>query len=67
MGRNIPRLWPKGTWQRPVRDCDGGDGAAPPNAVMPRESGASSTPWLLGSIIDFSGILDRPVKPDDDN
>ncbi len=27
---------------------------------MPRESGASSTPRLLGSIINVSGILDHP-------
>jgi len=26
----------------------------------------SSTPRPLGSIVDFSGILDRPVKPSDD-
>src|SRR4030095_11486633 len=31
-----------------------------PTAVMPREGGASSTPRLLGSITDVSGILDRP-------
>jgi hypothetical protein len=29
---------------------------------MPRESGASSTPWLLGSITDVSGILDHPLS-----
>jgi hypothetical protein len=29
-------------------------------------SGASSTPRLLGSIAEVSGILDRPVKPGDD-
>src|SRR2546428_10472670 len=27
---------------------------------MPREGGASSTPRLLGSIVDVSGILDHP-------
>ena len=37
-----------------------------PSAVMPREGGASSTPRLLGSIAEVSGILDRPVKPGDD-
>jgi hypothetical protein len=30
--------------------------------VMPRAGGASSTPRLLGSIIDVSGILDRPLS-----
>ena len=35
-------------------------------AVLPRESGASSTPRLLGSIAAVSGILDRPVKPGED-
>src|SRR4030088_2952793 len=35
---------------------------APPTLVMPRACGASSTPWLLGSIIAASGILDRPPQ-----
>jgi hypothetical protein len=30
--------------------------------VILRESGVSSTPWLLASIIGFSGILDRPLS-----
>jgi hypothetical protein len=33
----------------------------PPTAVIPRASGVSSTPRLVGSITDASGILDRPV------
>src|SRR4051812_49396645 len=33
---------------------------------MPREGGASSTPQPLGSTTIASGILVRPVKPDDD-
>lgn len=36
-------------------------------AVIPRESGKSNMPRLLGSITAASGILDRPVKPDDDS
>jgi hypothetical protein len=35
--------------------------------VVPREGGGSSTPRLIGSIIDVSGTLGRPVKPGDDN
>src|SRR5512144_2943535 len=31
--------------------------------VMPREGGASSTLRLIGSMIDVSGILDRPPEP----
>jgi hypothetical protein len=31
-----------------------------------RLSGVSSTPRLLGSITDVCGMLDRPVKPGDD-
>jgi hypothetical protein len=34
---------------------------------MTGSSGVSSTPRLLGSITDASGILDRPVKPGDDD
>jgi len=34
--------------------------------VVLRESGGPSTPRLLDSIIGVSGILDRPVKPGDD-
>src|ERR1700674_3194495 len=33
------------------------------NTVIPRACGVSSTPRLLGSIIDASGILDRPLEP----
>jgi hypothetical protein len=41
--------------------------ASPPcRAVIPRACGGSSTPRLLGSITDVSGILGRPVKPGDD-
>src|SRR6266849_4485194 len=40
-----------------------GDGAAPYEAVMPREGGASSTPRLFGSITNAPGILDRPPEP----
>ena len=36
------------------------------SVVTPRESGVSSTPRLLGSSREVSGMLDRPVKPDDD-
>ena len=36
--------------------------ATPHLAVMPRSSGASSTPRLLGSSTDVSGILDRPLE-----
>ncbi len=32
------------------------------SVVIPRESGVSSTPRLLGSIIDVSGILDHPLS-----
>jgi len=35
-------------------------------AVIPSESGESSTPRLLGFGIAASGILGRPVKPGDD-
>ena len=34
--------------------------ASPPVVIL-RESGVSSTPRLIGSIADVSGILDRPV------
>jgi hypothetical protein len=37
------------------------------SAVVLRESGGPSTLRLLDSIIDVSGILDRPVKPGDDD
>jgi hypothetical protein len=37
------------------------------NSRHTRASGVSSTPRLLGSITDVSGILDRPVKPGDDD
>jgi hypothetical protein len=40
--------------------------AATRAVVMPRESGASSTPRPLDPVADVSGILDRPVKPGDD-
>jgi hypothetical protein len=43
------------------------DGAAPDTAVILREGGGSSTPRLLGFVIGVSGILGRPVKPDDDS
>jgi len=33
--------------------------------VIARESGRSSTPRPIGSSTAVSGILDRPVKPDD--
>ena len=33
----------------------------------PGLTGRSSTPRLIGSIIDVSGILGRPVKPGDDS
>jgi hypothetical protein len=42
-------------------------GAKLTTAVVARESGRSSTPRLLDSIINVSGILGRPVKPDDDS
>src|SRR5690348_13491010 len=35
-------------------------------AVVPREGGGPSTPRPLGSNVDVSGVLDRPVKPGDD-
>jgi hypothetical protein len=35
--------------------------------VIAREGGRSSTPLPIVSIIDVSGILDRPVKPGDDD
>jgi hypothetical protein len=35
--------------------------------VMPRAGGASSIRQRLDSNSDASGILDRPVKPDDDS
>jgi hypothetical protein len=41
-------------------------GFGPAQAVIPRACGGSSTPRLLGSIINVSGILGRPVKPGDD-
>jgi hypothetical protein len=34
--------------------------------VIPREGGESSTLRLLDSVTAASGILDRPVKPGDD-
>jgi len=40
---------------------DRGD-AGPSSSVIPREGGESSTPRLLGSIADASGILDRPPQ-----
>jgi hypothetical protein len=40
---------------------------SPSSPVFPREGGESSTPQPLGSIMTASGILDRPVKPDDDS
>jgi hypothetical protein len=43
-----------------------GKGASPQDAVVTRESGVSSIPRALDSITGVSGILDRPVKPDDD-
>ena len=39
----------------------------PATAVIPRAGGVSSTPRLIRSITAASGILDRPVKPDDDS
>src|SRR5258705_12645324 len=33
----------------------------------PGACGVSSTPWLVDSITDISGMLDRPVKPGDDD
>jgi hypothetical protein len=35
--------------------------------VISRESGVSSAPRSLGSIATVSGILDRPVEPDDND
>ena len=43
------------------------DSAAASKTVVPPRMRGSSTPRLLGSIIGFSGILDRPVKPGDDS
>jgi hypothetical protein len=40
---------------------------APSTAVMLRASGASSTPRVVRSMTNTSGMLDRPVKPDDDS
>ena len=40
---------------------------APLTVVIPRACGVSSTPKLLGFIINVSGILGRPVKPGDDS
>jgi len=34
---------------------------------MTGSSGVSSTPRLFDFVTDVSGILDRPVKPDDDS
>jgi hypothetical protein len=45
---------------------DGGNIASTLSIVMPRESGASSTPQPLDSHYRF-GVLDRPVKPGDDS
>src|SRR6266404_4524474 len=39
----------------------------PNGRPMTGSGGASSTPRPLGLSADVSGILDRPVKPDDDN
>src|SRR6478609_4790654 len=39
----------------------GDAGSSKPSAVMPRESGASSTPRLLDSGLAASGILDHPL------
>ena len=33
------------------------------SVVVPREGGGPSTPQLIGSIIDVSGILDHPPEP----
>jgi hypothetical protein len=41
--------------------------AVPQQVVILRESGVSSTPLPIASIVDVSGILDRPVKPGDDS
>jgi hypothetical protein len=40
---------------------------SPSASPMTGSSGVSSTPRLLGSITDVCGILDRPVKPGDDD
>ncbi|WP_454621594.1 hypothetical protein [Bradyrhizobium cenepequi] len=40
---------------------------SPYATVMPREGGASSIQRPLGSSTAVSGILDRPVKPDDES
>jgi hypothetical protein len=42
-----------------------GDGAAPHSAVIHRAGGGSSTPRLLDSIIDVSGILGPRLRGDD--
>jgi hypothetical protein len=39
----------------------------PPKSPLYPAHAGSSTPRLVGSITDVSGILDRPVKPDDDD
>jgi hypothetical protein len=48
---------------------DAGDGQHMSNSwtVIPRAGGVSRTPRPLGSITNVSGILDRPVKPGDDD
>ena len=56
--------------RRHARAHRAGDGKVVgcPDAVSsPGLTGRSSTPRLLGSIIDASGILGRPVKPGDDD
>ena len=42
-------------------------GVYPVLLVIAREGGRSSTLRPIGSRADVSGILDRPVKPDDDS
>ena len=58
--------------RRPLRGLLGVGGGASALHVIPREGGVSSTPRPIGSIINVSGILDRPPqcaiahKADDD-
>ena len=47
-------------------DIRRGNAGAYLSSVMPREGGASSNLRPLDSNSDVSGILDRPVKPGDD-
>jgi hypothetical protein len=42
-------------------------GVYPVLLVIAREGGRSSTLRPIGSCTDVSGILDRPVEPDDDS